>query len=71
MIFFFMFFFLRFFFLWVGLDMVLGIVFCKKSYMEIVKNVKKIVNASKVPRIWFSATNSRNFRFFMILLEFL
>ena len=28
------------------------------------KIVKKIVNASKVPRIWFSAKNSRNFRFF-------
>ena len=29
-----------------------------------VKNRKKIVNASKVPRIWFSAKNWRNFRFF-------
>ena len=28
------------------------------------KIVKKIVNAPKVPRIWFSAKNSRNFRFF-------
>ena len=28
------------------------------------KNRKKIVNASKVPRMWFSAKNSRNFRFF-------
>ena len=28
------------------------------------KDRKKIVNASKVPRIWFSAKNSRNFRFF-------
>ena len=28
------------------------------------KNRKKIVNASKVPRIWFSAKNSRNFPFF-------
>jgi len=60
-------------FLWVGLDMVLGMVFCKKNIngnrkrnrkKKRKKNVRKIVNASKVPRIWFSAKNSRNVRCF-------